>query len=128
MELHIPETEAEHDALLADIDKLMGEDNADRRRLDLLVLLSQTYETRHHPMHLPDPIAAIRSRMDDLGLQPANLSVAMGGRNRVSEVLRRVRPLTLPMIRRLSAQLGLPVSVLVQDYPLTERRPRSRAA
>lgn len=110
-------TEADYEAALAEVDALMdaapGSPEGDR--LDVLVTLVQAYEARHHAVTPPDPVDAIRFRMEQRGLQPRDLEPYIGGRGRVSEVLGRKRGLTLPMIRRLAAGLALPAEVLVRE-------------
>ena len=113
MELRIRpiHTEADYDAALAEVDSLMdavpGTPEGDR--LDVLVILIQAYESRHWP------IEAIRVRMEQKRLRPRDLESMIGSRGRVSEVLSRKRPLTLPMIRRLSKGLDLSAEILIQE-------------
>ncbi len=92
-----------------------GDGTADGDTLDVLVTLIEAYEAKHWPVDLPDPIEAIEVRMDQRDLTPKDLEPFIGSRGRVSEVLNRRRPLTLPMIRRLEAGLGIPARVLVQE-------------
>ena len=73
------------------------------------------YEARHFPIEAPDPVAAIRFRMERLGLTRRDLEPLIGARGRVSEVLSGKRGLSLEMIRRLHAELNIPASVLIQD-------------
>jgi plasmid maintenance system antidote protein VapI len=81
--------------------------------LDVLVTLVQAYEARHHPMNLPDPIEAIRFRMEQQGLTIKDLEPMIGRSNRVYEVLNGERRLTLNMIRRLRKGFGIPAEVLI---------------
>lgn len=115
-------TAADHEAALAEIDALMDAPagSPDGDRLDVLVTLVQAYEARHHAIMPPDPIDAIRFRMEQTGLRPRDLEPYIGGRGRVSEVLSGKRALTLPMIRRLAAGLAIPVGVLVGE-PTADR-------
>lgn len=110
-------TKADHSAALKQISKLMAADPAlgtpDGDRLDVLVTLVQAYETRHHPMDPPDPIEAIRFRMEQQGLTIKDLEPMIGRSNRVYEVLNGERRLTLNMIRRLHKGLGIPAEVLI---------------
>lgn len=85
-------------------------------RVDVLVTLIEAYEAQHFPIAAPDPIAAIEFMIAQKGLSRRDLEPAIGSRGRVSEVLTRKRPLTLPMVRALSPLLGIPVDVLVQPY------------
>lgn len=118
-------TEADYEAALAEIEVLMnaalGSPEGDR--LDVLTTLVQAYEARHHAVTPPDPVDAIRFRMEQRGLRPRDLEPYIGGRGRVSEVLGRKRRLTLPMIRRLAAGLSLPAEVLVRE-PAGDKRKR----
>lgn len=81
--------------------------------LEVLATLVEDYEEKHHPILPPDPVEAIRFRMDQLGLDRKALEPCIGSRARVSEVLARKRRLTLDMIRRLHKQLGIPAEVLL---------------
>jgi HTH-type transcriptional regulator/antitoxin HigA len=123
-------TEADYEAALHDIDGLMDArpGTPDGDRLDVLVTLIQAYEARHHPVPPPDPVDAIRFRMEQGGLTPRDLEPYIGSRARVSEVLNRRRALTLPMIRRLADGLQLAAEVLVREAPpATGRKRRTRA-
>ena len=88
-----------------------GSDEGDR--FEILAALIETYEARHFPIELPDPIEAIKFRMEQSGLSIKDLEPMIGKPNRVYEVLNRKRPLTLAMIRRLHHGLGIPADVLV---------------
>jgi HTH-type transcriptional regulator/antitoxin HigA len=96
-----------------DSDPELGSPDGDR--LDILVTLVQTYEAKHVPMTAPDPVEAIKFRMDQSGLSVKDLEPIIGRSNRVYEVLNRKRPLTLAMIRRLHKQLGIPAHVLIAE-------------
>jgi HTH-type transcriptional regulator/antitoxin HigA len=87
-------------------------------RVDVLVTLIEAYEAKHFPIPAPDPIAAIEFMMEQKGLSRRELEPAIGSRGRVSEVLTRKRPLTLPMVRELSALLDIPSEILIQPYAL----------
>lgn len=89
-----------------------GTDEGDE--LEVLAALIEVYEERHFPVDPPDPIEAIRFRMDQQGLTRRDLEPYIGPSGRVSEVLNRKRRLTLPMIRRLHEGLGIPLESLVQ--------------
>jgi HTH-type transcriptional regulator / antitoxin HigA len=90
-----------------------GTEDADR--FEVLLTLTQAYESRHFPVGLPDPIEAIKFRMEQSGLAIKDLEPMIGRTNRVYEVLNRKRPLTLSMIRRLHRGLGIPAEVLVAE-------------
>lgn len=91
-----------------------GSEDADR--FEILLTLVQAYEARHFPIDLPDPIEAIKFRMEQSGLSVKDLEPMIGRSNRVYEVLNRKRPLTLAMIRRLHLGLGIPAAVLVAEH------------
>ena len=82
-------------------------------KLDVLATLVEAYERRHFPLPAPDPVEAIRFRMEQLGLSRRDLEPVLGSRARVSEVLGRKRSLTLRMIRALHEKLGIPSDVLI---------------
>lgn len=111
-------------ASLAEIAQLMKSDPAlgtpEGDRLDVMVTLIEAYENKHHPIDPPDPIEAIKFRMEQDGITVKDLVPMIGETNRVYEVLARTRPLTLPMIRRLHKGLGIPAEVLIgsDDRPL----------
>lgn len=83
-------------------------------RFDILLTLAEAYEAKHFPVDLPDPVEAIKFRMEQAGLTPKDLQPMIGRLNRVYEILNRRRPLTLPMIRRLHAGLGIPAESLIR--------------
>lgn len=116
-------TDEDYEAALAEVEHLMGAGpgTPEGDRLDVLVTLVEAWETEHHAIEPPDPIALIRFVMEQRGLDRADLEPMLGARGRVSEILSRRRPLTLPMIRRLQAGLGLPADILVRPYPLRNR-------
>jgi len=115
-------TRADYRAALRAIEMLMPAkaNSPGGERLDVLVTLVQAYEAKHYPMDLPDPVEAIRFRMEQSGLVPKDLVPMIGQINRVYEVLNRTRPLTLPMIRRLHQDLRIPAESLIRSS--TERR------
>ncbi len=112
-------TEADYEAALGDIAALMESDPAPGTpkgdRLDSLATLVQAYESRHFPIDAPDPVEAIKFRMEQSGLTVKDLEPIIGRPNRVYEVLSRKRPLTLAMIRRLHRSLGIPAEVLIAE-------------
>jgi len=82
--------------------------------LEILSVLVENYEKQHHAIESPDPIEAVKFRMEQLGLSRNDIASLIGSSGRVSEVLNNKRPLTLRMIRKLHAQLGIPADVLIQ--------------
>ena len=83
-------------------------------RLDILVTLVEAWEAKHYPIDLPDPVEAIKYYMEQQSLEPKDLIPYIGNRNRVYEVLNRKRPLTLKMVWRLHAGLGIPAESLIK--------------
>jgi HTH-type transcriptional regulator / antitoxin HigA len=84
--------------------------------LDLLSILVENYESKHFPIGLPDPIEAIKFRLEQLNLEPSALISILGSKSRVSEILNRKRKLSLAMIRMLHIKLNIPASSLISDY------------
>lgn len=112
---------ADHRAAMADVKRLWGSKNGtpDGDRLDVLATLIDAYEAQHEPIDRPDPIEAIRFRMEQQGLTRKDLEPLIGTRTRVSEVLNRKRTLSIGMIRRLHAELGIAAEVLIRAPRLT---------
>ena len=117
MDIKTLKTKADYRLALKEIEKLMGarRNTPAGERLDLLVTLVESYERKHYPMDLPDPIEAIKFRMEQTGLTPKDLEPMIGRINRVYEVLARKRPLTLNMIRRLHRDLDIPAESLIRQ-------------
>ena len=115
-------TRADHRAALKEIEMLMAArpGTPEGERLDVLATLVEAWERIHYPMELPDPVEAIKFRMEQSGLTAKDLVPMIGQINRVYEVLNRRRALTLPMIRRLHKDLGIPAESLIR--PSAERR------
>ena len=89
----------------------------DGDRFEVLLTLLEAYEAKHFPIDLPDPVEAIKFRMEQAGLAPKDLVPAIGRLNRVYEILARKRPLTLNMIWRLHDQFGIPAESLIRPTP-----------
>jgi len=89
---------------------------AEGDELEVLSILIEQYEKAHYPIDLPDPIEAIKFRMEQLGLQQKDLVEIIGFKSRVSEVMNYKRKLTLEMIRSLHKSLSIPTNVLIQEY------------
>lgn len=108
-------TAKQHRAALKEIERLWSArpGSPEHDRLEVLGALVEDYEDHHQPIYPPDPVEAIRFRMDQLGLDRKALEPSIGSRARVSEVLSHKRGLTLAMIRRLHKQLGIPADVLL---------------
>ena len=84
--------------------------------LEILTILIDRYENETFPIGMPDPIEAIKFRMEQMGMKQKDLAEVMGFKSRVSEILNKKRKLSLNMIRKLSTSLRIPTEVLVQDY------------
>ena len=120
MELKPIRSKREHQAALKEIEALWnaraGTVEADR--LEVLVVLVEAYERKHFPIEAPHPIDFLLHVMEARGLTRRDLERYIGSRARVAEVLNRVRPLTLEMIRRLASGLKVPAEVLIRGYEL----------
>ena len=119
IEPKIIKTEEQHKAYLAEVDRLASDDPAagtpDGDRLELLAKLVEDYEKERFKFGRPDPVEAILFRMEEKGLRQKDLALALGGKNRVSEILARKRPLTLTMVRALSESLQIPADLLIRE-------------
>jgi HTH-type transcriptional regulator/antitoxin HigA len=123
MDIRPVRTEQDYRNALAEIARLMDADPAEGSTafdtLDVMATLVEAYESRHHSIDAPDPIAAIAIRMAEQGLNRRELSARSGvSESKISEVMNYKRPLSITMIRRLSEILDLPEAVLVRAYPL----------
>jgi HTH-type transcriptional regulator / antitoxin HigA len=105
----------DHEAALAEVEKLWGArvGTPEGDRLDVLATLIEAYEAAHFELDPPDPIEAIKFRMEQQGLTRKELEAIIGSRGRISEVLDRKRGLSIAMIRRLHAELGIPAEILI---------------
>lgn len=117
MEIQPIKNEVSYQAALMAVEGLMFAklDTPEGDRLDVLVTLIQAYEAKHYPIDPPDPIEAIKFRMDQSGLAVKDLVPLIGPLNRVYEVLAHKRPLTLNMIRRIHKGMGIPAEVLIHQ-------------
>ncbi len=115
MQIRPLKTEADYECALAEVEKLWGaEANTPAGdTLDVLLTLIEAYENAHYPIDPPDPIEAIKFRMEQMGLSRQDLEPYIGKRGRVAEVLNRQRGLSLRMIRRLHAHLHIPLESLI---------------
>ena len=118
MEIKAIRTEADYRAALQEVSALIDLDPAvdcpDGERLEVMGTLVQAYEAKHCPIDPPDPIEAIKFRMDQAGMTVKDLVPYIGPLNRVYEVLTYKRPLSLNMIRRLNEGMGIPAEVLIR--------------
>jgi HTH-type transcriptional regulator / antitoxin HigA len=109
-------TNADYEAALLELKKLWGAKSGTMQddRLDVLATLIDAYESEHFPMDPPDPVEAIKFRMEQQGLSRKDLEPFIGTRTRVAEVLNRKRSLSVAMIRRLHEGLGIPADILIR--------------
>jgi len=125
MQLKPIKTEADHEAALREIERLWAaeEGTPEGDRLEILITLVEAFEETNFPMDLPDPVEAIKFRLEQQGEDHKALVGVIGTRTRVYEVLRGDRPLSLSMIRRLHQRFHIPAEVLIQPM-----RPRAKAS
>lgn len=123
-------SEADYDAALADIERYFEKEpktgTPETDRFDLLALVIEDYEKKHWPIDPPDPVEAIRHRMEAGGFSQSDLGRVLGSRQRASDVLSRKRKLTMQMAWRLHRDWGIPAEALIQP-PASARR-SARAA
>lgn len=119
MDIRIIKTEDEHRYFMAELRRLAGHDpdpsSEEGARLELLAKLVEDYEKAKFQFAKPDPVDAIVYRMEQQDLKQKDIAALLGGKSRASEILARKRSLTLPMIRALTENLGIPASILIQD-------------
>ena len=110
-------TENDYEQALAEVEELWGARTGTSKgdRLDVLATLIEAYEVEHYPMDPPDPIEAIKFRMEQQALSRKDLEKILGTRTRVSEVLNRKRGLSINMIRALHEKLGISADVLIRS-------------
>ena len=115
MDIRPIKTEADYERALADIEQLWGaaDNTPEGDRLDILLTLVEAYEKDHYPMDPPDPVEAIKFRMEQMGLSRKDIEPYIGPRGRVAEVLNGQRKLSLTMIRRLHTHLHIPLESLI---------------
>lgn len=124
--LKLIKTDFDYELALKEIRELIQKDpppeTEDAERLEILGLLISQYEQIHFPVEKPDPIEAIKFRMEQQGLTPADLVCFFGNSDKVTEVLNRKRPLSLKMIRAIHAGLGIPADILIQEIVQPPKR------
>lgn len=118
MKLKPIKTEADYNEALKRLEEIfdaaIGTDESDEA--DILGLMIDDYEKKYYPIDAPDPIEAIKIRMEEMHLKQVDLIDAIGGKSRVSEVLSRKRKLTVKMIRKLTKKLNLSPETLIGEY------------
>jgi len=117
MEIKPIRTEPDYEMALKEVERLWGAEpgTPDGDRFEVLFTLVEAYEEQHYPILPPDPVDAIQYYMESRGLDRRDMEQYIGPSGRVSEILSRKRPLTLAMIRKLHAGLGIPAEVLIQS-------------
>ena len=124
MKVKVLQNEEEYDAATARIYALMrseiAPDSEQAQELQLLALIVEEYERKHYPVPPPDPIEAIKFRLEQMGLSETELTKILGGRQRKYDILHKRRKLSLAMIRKLNKQLHIPAETLIQDYELNQ--------
>lgn len=124
MNIKLIKTEADYRKALKKLeeifDSMIGTPESDEA--DILGLMIDEYEKKHYHIDAPDPIEAIRIRMEEMQLKQVDLADAIGGKNRVSEVLNRKRKLTVEMIRNLTKKLNLSPGLLISEYKLVGQK------
>jgi HTH-type transcriptional regulator/antitoxin HigA len=120
MKMKLIKTEADYTRVLNRLETIFDAKvgTAESDEADVLALLVDEYEKKHFPIAAPDPIEAIKIRMEEMQLKQVDLVKEIGGKSRVSEILNRKRKLTVEMIRKLSLRLNLSPDVLINDYTL----------
>lgn len=124
MDIRPLHSEADYDAALGDIEQYFevepqpGTPDADR--FDLLALVIADYEAKHWPIDPPDPVEAIKYRMEQGGYRQRDLAILLGSRSRASEILSRKRALTLDMAWKLNREWGIPAEALLKPYSLSQ--------
>ncbi|MDJ0634076.1 MAG: transcriptional regulator [Xenococcaceae cyanobacterium MO_188.B29] len=120
MELRPIKTELDYQNALKEIEKLFhAEPNSPEcDRLDILTTLVEAYEQKHYPIEAPDAISAILYYLESRGLSEQDLAVSIGSQQQVTAILKRQKPLTLDIIRRLNQDLKIPAEILIKPYSL----------
>lgn len=115
MEIRPIKTEKDYNDSIKRIEELWGakKDTPEGDELDLLVTLVESYETKHYPIAPPDPVDAIKFRMEQMGMTKTDMAKYLGSQSRVSEVLSRKRKLTLKMVKSLYKGLKIPAEILL---------------
>jgi HTH-type transcriptional regulator/antitoxin HigA len=124
MEINPIRAESDYVAAMSRIETLWSAPPGTPRgdELEVLITLAEDYERRHFPIDLPDPVEAIKFRLEQEGKDYRALIGVIGQRSRVYEVMRRARPLSLNMIRKLHSEMEIPAEVLIQPSRKTARR------
>ena len=122
MEIKPIKTEKDYDKALERLEIIFDSSTNSKEgdEAEILSLLIENYENQHYPIDAPDPIEAIKIRMEEMNLKQKDLVGIIGGKSRVSEILNKKKRLTVGMIRKLEEMLHISASILVNNYQLTE--------
>ena len=115
-------TEKDYEQTLERLEVIFDADSNSKEgdEAEILSLLIENYENQHYPIEAPDPIEAIKIRMEEMNLKQKDLVGIIGGKSRVSEILNKKKRLTVDMIRELERILHISASVLVNNYKLSK--------
>jgi len=120
MEIKLIKTKKEYNTALQRVDELFAEgvkkDTIKGNELEVLLLLIDKYEEEHTPIDAPDPVEAIKFRMEQLNLKPKDLEDIIGNKSLVSKILNKKRTLSLSMIRAIHEKLNISTNILIQEY------------
>ena len=122
MEIKLIKSEADYRNALKRLEIIFDApiDSEDGNEAEILSMLIENYENKHYPIEAPDPIEAIKIRMEEMNLKQKDLVGILGGKSAVSEVLNRKKKLTVDMIRELEHMLHISASILIKNYPLAK--------
>jgi HTH-type transcriptional regulator/antitoxin HigA len=122
MEMKLIRSEKEYQRALKRLEEIFDATSgtSESDEADILALFIDEYENKKHPIEAPDPIEAIKIRMEEMQLKQKDLVELIGGKSKVSEILNRKRKLTVEMIRNLTTSLNLSANILIKDYQLTK--------
>ena len=122
MEIKLIKSEADYRNALKRLEIIFDApiDTEEGNEAEILSLLIENYEKKYYPIEAPDPIEAIKIRMEELNLKQKDLVGILGGKSAVSEVLNRKKKLTVDMIRELERMLHISASILIKNYPLVK--------
>jgi HTH-type transcriptional regulator/antitoxin HigA len=122
MEIKLIKSEADYRNALKRLEIIFDApiDTEDGNEAEILSMLIENYENKYYPIEAPDPIEAIKIRMEEMNLKQKDLVGIVGGKSAVSEVLNRKKKLTVDMIRELERMLHISASILIKNYPLAK--------
>ncbi len=118
MEIKVIKSETDYQHALTRLEQIFDakQNTVEGEELEILGILISNFENEHYPIELPDPVEAIKFRMDQMGYTQNDLANVIGLKSRASEILNRKRKLSLEMIRKLHSEMQIPTEVLIQAY------------